>query len=152
MSELTNLIEELKNIYDGDAWHGPSLMDSLKDITADQASARPISGHCIWELVLHITAWEEVWVTRIQGRAMTAPEDGDFPPMGKGEEGWQAAVARLDNAHRRLVETASRLTEEQLKTIVRGKDFDVSYLLHGAVRHNVYHSGQIRLLARAVSR
>ena len=150
MSELANLIEEMKITYAGDAWHGPSLMETLKDVTAEQAAARPMNGKCIWELVLHIAAWEEVFLGRLEGRVIKSPEDGDFPPIGSGNDDWQAALARLRNAHERLVQATERCTDDQLEKIVPGKDITVGFMLHGAVRHRVYHSGQIGMLKRAL--
>jgi hypothetical protein len=38
----------------------------------------------------------------------------------------------------------SRLTER-----VPGKDYDIYFMLHGAVQHALYHAGQIALLKKA---
>jgi len=44
MSEITNLIDATKRIQKGDAWHGPALRETLADVTANEASMRPIPG------------------------------------------------------------------------------------------------------------
>ena len=42
MSERNNIFDEVKNIHDGDAWHGPALNENLKSMTPEQAAARPL--------------------------------------------------------------------------------------------------------------
>ena len=41
MSEIKEIISELKSIHDGNAWHGASLKDALEEITYEQAAAHP---------------------------------------------------------------------------------------------------------------
>jgi uncharacterized damage-inducible protein DinB len=151
MSEIVGIIDELKNIHDGDAWHGPSLKENLAGITAAQAATKPIANvHSIWELALHIAAWEEVFLRRLEGQPVVEPEEGDFPPVNEsGEVAWQRTLQWLDDVHEKLLARISALTEDRLNEIVVGKEYTIRYLLRGIVRHNVYHSGQIGLLKKA---
>jgi uncharacterized damage-inducible protein DinB len=150
MSKIQAIVEELKNIHDGEAWHGPSLKEILSGVTAGQAAARPLANaHSIWELTLHIEGWEEVFRRRLKGQAIAEPEEGDFPPATESsEEAWNRALRKLDETHQALIETIAELPEERLNEIVIGKDYTVDYLLRGLVRHNVYHAGQISLLKK----
>lgn len=53
--ELMRLDEQLRRAFEGDAWHGPSVLEALDGVSASQAAARPLdSVHSIWELVLHL--------------------------------------------------------------------------------------------------
>jgi len=53
MRESERIADQLKRAFEGKSWHGPSLLEILKDVTAGQAAARPIPGaHSIWEIVL----------------------------------------------------------------------------------------------------
>ncbi len=66
MSEIENILDELRRIHDGDAWHGPALKESLSGVTAEQAAARPVAGaHSVWEIVRHVTDWENVFRRRL---------------------------------------------------------------------------------------
>lgn len=59
MTEIQRIVDQLNRAFEGEAWHGPAVMDILEGITAQQAAARPFNGtHSIWEIVLHIAAWE----------------------------------------------------------------------------------------------
>jgi uncharacterized damage-inducible protein DinB len=149
-SEIAKLIDELTRIQDGDAWHGPALREILADVTAEQAAARPIpNGHSIWELALHIAAWENVFLRRLAGQAVDEPEEGDFPAIESADpEAWKQAVGKLESAHARLLRLVSGLSDSTLEETVAGKDYSVGFLLRGIVRHHVYHAGQMGLLKK----
>ena len=67
MSQIANLLDELKRIHNGGAWHGPALREALAGVTAEQATMRPVPGaHSIWELVLHL-APEDSLELRVRG-------------------------------------------------------------------------------------
>jgi len=153
MSEVTTIIDELRSIHDGEAWHGPSLKEILSGVRAQEAAARPLAkAHSIWELTLHISAWEKVFIRRIAGVPMKEPEEGDFPPViDESEDAWREALSRFEEVHRRLIETVSGLTDERLGETVVGKDYPIGYMLRGIVRHHVYHAGQIAVLKKAIS-
>jgi uncharacterized damage-inducible protein DinB len=150
MSEIQTIIDELKNIHDGDAWHGPSLKEILSGVNAGQAAAKPLANaHSIWELILHVAAWEGVFMRRLAGLRMNEPEEGDFPAVtDASEEAWRQTLNRFDEGHRRLIEAVATLTDERLSEIVPGKDYTVEYMLRGLMRHHVYHAGQIALLKK----
>jgi len=150
MSEIQTIIDELKNIHDGDPWHGPSLKEILSGVSAEQAAAKPLANaHSIWELTLHVAAWEGVFMRRLAGLQINEPEEGDFPAVTEaGEEAWRRTLTRFDETHRRLIEAVATLTDERLSEIVPGKDYTVEYMLRGILRHHVYHAGQIALLKK----
>ncbi len=151
MSEIENVLDQLRRIYEGDAWHGPALRELLADVTAEQAAARPLPGaHSIWELVLHLAAWNNVFRRRLEGVALDEPEEGDFPPAGEpNAEAWERAQEKLYRAHERLIESVSNLPEARLEETVPGKDYSFRFMLAGIIRHDVYHSGQVAILRKA---
>jgi len=150
MLEIQTIIDELKIIHDGDPWHGPSMKEVLSGVSAEQAAAKPLANaHSIWELTLHVAAWEGVMVRRLAGLQMNEPEEGDFPAVtDSGEEAWRRTLNRLDEVHQRLIEAVATLTDERLSEIVPGKDYTVEYMARGLMRHHVYHAGQIALLKK----
>jgi uncharacterized damage-inducible protein DinB len=152
MSEIANLKDAMKRIQEGDAWHGPALRETLSDVSAEEASVRPIPGsHTIWELVLHIAAWQEVFLQRLLGQAADEPREGDFPPVTTSEEEeWKAALEMLERSHRKLLEYYAVLQNSSLEDKVVGKDYSVAFMLHGIIRHHVYHAGQIGLLKKLI--
>jgi heme-degrading monooxygenase HmoA len=148
-AEAAELADELRRIWGGDAWHGPSLTEVLDGVTAAQAAARPIEdGHSIWELVLHETGWADVMRRRLQGEAVEEPEAGDFPvPPTPSARSWTEALARLRTAHETLASVVEGLTDFEAQ--VPGRPYSVRFQVHSAIRHTVYHTGQIGLLKKA---
>ena len=119
-------------------------------MTAEQAAARPLANaHSIWELTLHVAAWEGVMIRRLAGLRTDEPEEGDFPAVtDASEEAWRLSLTRLDERHRRLIESVATLTDERLREIVPRKDYTVEYMLRGLTSHQIYHAGQIALLKK----
>jgi uncharacterized damage-inducible protein DinB len=152
MSQIEFIVDQLRRAFDGEAWHGPALMEILADVDAATASAHPIvAGHSIWELVLHVAAWEQVVIIRIvEGKAVTLSDEKNFGHIEQpGEAAWRRALDALQRNHQELIRVVSQLTESQLTDPVPGKDYDLLFMLNGAVQHAAYHGGQIALLKRA---
>ena len=154
MSEIDRIVEELKLSFDGEAWHGPALMEILDGVDAKTAAGRPIpDAHSIWELVLHVAAWEQAIRTRIvERRALQLSDEQNFPRATDVTEGaWRQALETLRRGHEQLIATVSGLTESQLGEQVPGKPYDIRFMLMGAAQHAAYHGGQIAMLKKAMS-
>jgi hypothetical protein len=152
--ELARIDDELRRAYDGDCWHGPPLRAVLEGVTAEVAAAKhPQLAHSIWGLVNHLAAWVEVVAQRIaEGRSVTAPEAGDFPPVtDSSAASWAAALGDLDRHHRKLLEVIAGLGPAGLERAVPGKDYPAAVMLHGTAQHYAYHAGQIALLKRLLA-
>src|SRR5918993_5070883 len=116
MSEILRIVDELQREHDGDPWHGSPLRVILNGITHEQAAERPIpAAHCIWELVLHITAWKGEVRRRLSGAPAGEPREGDWPAVGNPTpERWRGALQRLEIAHRQLIEAIGTVPEQML--------------------------------------
>jgi hypothetical protein len=148
MAEISFIVDQLNRAFDGEAWHGPALMEILQGIDAKTAAARPVTkAHCIWELVIHLSGWEKVVCRRLQGEVATLSDAQNFGPVeGTTEPSWQSTVRNLRETHAELIRLVSALPESRLAVRVPGKDYDVRFLLYGAVQHAAYHAGQIAIL------
>jgi heme-degrading monooxygenase HmoA/uncharacterized damage-inducible protein DinB len=146
----TELAGELETLAEGDNWHGPTLHGLLDGVSAEAAAARPVAaGHTIWELVLHVTAWSDVFRRRLEGTAVEEPEAGDFPvPPPPTARSWVEATQALFEAHRALTARVARLSSAELAAPIPGRPFDGHFQVRAAIRHAVYHSGQIGLLRK----
>ena len=152
-SEATRIADQLRRAFAGDAWHGESLFEILNGVTAAQAAARPIkNAHTIWELVLHIAAWDNAVLRRLGGVAVELSDTQNFPTVtDTSETAWRKALAEVQRVHDELVEAVSVLSDSRLDEIVPGKEgahYTFYYMLHGVVQHELYHAGQIALLKK----
>lgn len=151
MSEISFIVDQLKLAFEGEPWHGPALMEILEGINAKAALERPVAkAHCIWELVIHLAGWEQVVAKRLQGQTATLTDAQNFGHLDSTtEQSWMSAVAVLRQNHSQLMKLVSELPESRLTDRVPGKDYDVRFMLYGAVQHAAYHAGQIAILKRA---
>ena len=158
MDEIARIADQLRRIAEGDPWYGSNVADVLRGLSPTQAAHRPIpQAHTIWEIALHMTAWNREVLRRVKTGVARNPEDGDWPPQPEAsDENWRWTVDLLDASLRALVEEAERFPAARLDEIV-GEERDrplgsgVSYyvLLHGVVQHNVAHTAQMSLLRKA---
>jgi uncharacterized damage-inducible protein DinB len=150
-AEATILADELTRLAEGEVRSVPSLAELMDDLSAERAAARPIAAaHTIWELVLHVTAWTDVYRRRLEGEAVEEPEAGDYPPVPEPTaERWDEARARLRAGHQRLAETVARLGVEGLEGKVPLRDYSARFQVLSAMQHVLYHAGQIGLLKKA---
>jgi uncharacterized damage-inducible protein DinB len=153
MSESTRIADQLRRAFYGEAWHGDSLFELLNGVTAKQAAAHPIKGaHSIWELVLHIAAWDGACRRRLTGVAVTLSDSENFPPVtDTSEAAWKKTLDTVKQTHDDLVQAVASLPDSRLSERVPGKDpayYTVYYMLHGVAQHGLYHAGQIALLKK----
>ena len=153
--ESALIADQLRRAFEGDAWHGPALLELLADIDAPTAAARPIKDvHSIWELVLHIAAWDDAVNRRIvlgKARQLEDLEDEEnFPPVrDNSAAAWKKAVDHVKEAHAQLLTTVETLSDRRLTEQVPGKPYDIRFMLEGVAQHELYHAGQIAILKKA---
>ena len=153
-TEAARIADQLRRAFDGTAWHGPSLMELLEDVDAATAAAKPLpKAHSIWELVLHVAAWDAAGCRRLSGETVHLTGTANFPVVPRpAEAAWRKAVAQVRRTHGVLVKTVSALPESRLRERVPGKKYDFYFMLHGIAQHELYHAGQIAILKKALPR
>jgi uncharacterized damage-inducible protein DinB len=151
-SESALIADQLRRAFEGDAWHGPSLLELLQDVDAATAAAKPLQDvHSIWELVLHVAAWDNAACRRLKGHKFQPEGTANFPlvPRKPTEAAWRKAVARAKRTHDILVKTVAALPESRLRNRVPGKRYNFHFMLQGMAQHELYHAGQIAILKKA---
>jgi uncharacterized damage-inducible protein DinB len=156
MDPSRNLIRRtLSDIYGGPAWHGASLLTTVRSISPAQARRRPGPGrNTIWELVLHLAYTRH----RVLGRIGAAPA-GRFPrplardwwpemPEQPGLRAWRADLDLLAQYQSRLLEAVRTVPAARLLRRRTGQPRSVGHELLNVAVHDAYHTGQIRLLLK----
>jgi len=152
MSQVESLADQLERAFRGGAWHGPAVAETLAGVDEATAAARPLAGaHSIWEIVHHLTVWNDVPRRRLDGeRLQNLPAERDWPPVEDVSAGaWKAALAALEDAHEALRTRVLDLADSQLDDPVVGSDSTVRGMLLGVLQHNAYHAGQIEILHKS---
>jgi len=149
-SEAALLLEILDQGYDRPAWHGPSLRQALRGVSAEVAAWRPGPGrHNIWELAVHAAYWKYIARRRLLGqkRGSFALKGSNWfrRPVELSEKAWREDLALLESEHRKLrTEMVDYLNAKHGRAAVD--------MLFGVAFHDIYHAGQIRLLLRLQDR
>ncbi len=154
MTETFRLADQIRRAFEGNAWHGDSILELLADVTPGMAAAHPIkNAHSIWELVLHIAAWDEIICRRIGGAAVTPTDEQNFPPVrDTSEAAWGQAIENTKRIHNELIKAVAAFPDVRLMDPVPGKSqtyHNFYYMFSGIVQHELYHAGQIALLKKA---
>jgi uncharacterized damage-inducible protein DinB len=153
MTEAGRIAEQLRNAFHGNAWHGPALLELLADVDSATAAAHPLPDvHSIWELLLHIAAWDDAVNRRIVLRKALQLNDAEnFPPVQeKSAVAWKKAIAHARKTHAALLKTVEALPDRRLTERVPGKKYDIRFMLQGVAQHELYHAGQIAILKKTL--
>ena len=149
--EVLRMHDQLKRAFEGTAWSGPAVLGTLRGVTAARAMHRPIpKAHSIWEITLHIAAWEEAVRRRLGGERWSPGRAENFPKIADpSPRAWQAARKKLIAGHQALRETVLRLLDADLGRIpVPGGSATAYMQIHGIIQHDLYHAGQIAILRK----
>ncbi len=156
VSEVDRIRDQFRRAFEGEAWHGPSVLALLNGVSAQQAAAHPIPGaHSIWQLTLHIEAWERACLRRLNGDPARLTDEEDWQPINDtSETAWESTKQRLTDTHRELLDAISNVDESRLnEPIITNPNTPYSSVyvtLHGGVQHDLYHAGQIAMLKKAM--
>jgi uncharacterized damage-inducible protein DinB len=152
-AEASRLEQQLRRALEGEAWHGPAVLELLAGLSAAQAASHPIAGaHSIWELVLHLRSDYDLVLRRLSGdgRPLTAAEDWPACPAAT-EENWQRTRQELELLNKQLRQAVRDFPDARLDApLVPEVPYTAYVQFIGVTQHNLYHAGQIALLKRAL--
>ncbi len=145
MSEVSGIINILKDSFDGSPWHGPSLIEIISKIPADKAETRINKSHSVIEIVFHIIAWRNFVIHNLQGDESYDVADADNFPRSNN---WSKAIVELEQSQQQLLAAISDFDEKKLHSQVPHRKYSYYKLLHGIVQHDIYHQGQIVMITK----
>jgi uncharacterized damage-inducible protein DinB len=153
VTESVRLADQIRRAFEGNAWHGDSILELLAGVDARIAAARPIANaHSIWEILLHIAAWDDAVRRRVGGTAVTLTDEQNFPPVkGTSEAAWRQALDSVKQTHNELIKAVAAFPDSRLQEQVPGETqnyYNFFYMFSGIVQHELYHAGQIALLKK----
>jgi uncharacterized damage-inducible protein DinB len=149
MNEINRIAETLRNTFEKNAWHGPSVKETLKDITAESSAKRLPNTHSIIELVAHMTAWRIFTILKLKGDTSYKVTGELNFPIGMD---WKTAIGKLEESQQQMLEALALFPAERLTQVVPHEGYKYTFftLLHGIIHHDLYHTGQIALIKKAV--
>jgi len=154
--ETLRIIDLINDSYESEeAWHGPSLVTSLRDVSPAVAEARLTPNtHSIAEIVYHITTWRIFVARKLQGDEEfdIRTADKDWKVFGMVDEfEWETLQMELSLSQDELVTRLEQIgSDAYLEELVPGKNYSFYTLLHGMIHHDLYHAGQISLIKKGL--
>jgi uncharacterized damage-inducible protein DinB len=146
--QIQDIIALLKRTYERDAWHGPSVQESLKNIQQEQAFNNVPNTHSIIQLVSHMVTWRKYVIHMLKGDAIYKVDEASDFPMA---ENWMQVLQQLAQTQQELLLAIENFPSEKLHQQVPGKTVPLTFftLIHGIIHHDLYHTGQIMLIKKA---
>ena len=154
---MFNLPGEIKKAFNGDAWHGNHVMQTLNNVMPENAFQHFIpNAHSIAEIALHLTSWTEEVSSRLNGNLAVEPAMGDWPPVhDQSAQGWEKIIFNFKVANEELIRVCENIDANQWyeetndeRNLPLGSGVTKAELLNGLIQHHAYHSGQIALLSK----
>jgi uncharacterized damage-inducible protein DinB len=156
MTEGEQIIQRLKESFDGEPWYGTSLTGVLAAIPFRHVTIKcEPSQNNIARLVTHMLNWREFAIKKLQGDGRFDIElnsNADWPESGiKNESEWNSLCQRLTESQETIIFLLSKIDETGLSKQVPGKLYDFRFLIEGLIQHDIYHLGQIALIDRLLN-
>lgn len=148
--------------FQGKGWQGPTLLGSVRGVSAAEARVRPGGlKHGVWDYVLHAAYWKYAVCVKmgVVDRDSFPRSPSNWPalpgPAGTAsdEKAWRADVRLLRSYHDELVAAVAEADLRRLEAVpAGGRSVRLLDVLVGIAAHDAYHAGQVQLIKRLVRR
>ena len=140
------LLAHCESVFTGPNGDYPAVLETLANISVSQALWNPgPNQNSIWQIVDHLTDSKQWQINMLEKGQATSPV---WTQPAGDEAAWQAAVARLKDAHARLTRALAQVAEADLlqapdpawnRTLLE-------LVLSSGPAHEAHHGGQIDYL------
>lgn len=148
--QLSYIIADLKECFDGKPWYGDSVMKKLDAVDWRCVNDQIYGSKTIAILVQHIINWRIFVLKKLQGDAVydiIIDEMNDWTQVHiNNEREWNSMKQEIRNTQKELLELLANCTDEFLDEKVPGKKYTFGPILRSIVQHDIYHLGQIAML------
>ncbi|WP_316830993.1 DinB family protein [Pedobacter aquatilis] len=154
---MLNITNEIQKAFNGDAWHGNHVMQTLNNVLPEKAFQHYVpNAHSIAEIALHLTSWTTEVASRLNGNPASEPEMGDWPAVRqKSPQAWERIIFDFKIANEELIRVCGKIATSEWDSPTKdernpalGTGVTNIELLNDLIQHHAYHSGQIALLSK----
>lgn len=146
------VITQLDGFYKGNNWVTESLEKRIFSVASEKALIKLDDyGHSVAQLVLHMNAWRNFVLQKLEGNDgfdIEDNSDSDWPPTSD----WDRIKKDFESCHQRLIDAIKKFPVEQLHSTVPGRKYSYLFLINGIIEHDYYHYGQIGSVMAALKR
>lgn len=152
-NEIQLLVAQIKDAYEGEPWFGRNLKALLGEVDEETVFVKLNGQHSILELLYHMIVWREFTISRLapSGKELSYFEENDWQTFNDSNKSlWKEGLQKLAQTQEELIRVLEAQDESILKKTVAGRTYDFRKLLHGIIQHDIYHTGQIAFLTKAL--
>ena len=149
MSETARIARLLEQTFEGKAYYGTCVLETLAGVTAEIAEQKPEkSKNSIWEIVAHLILELKFHRRVIEGTAekWIAGETTWNDNNDHSAQAWEKTMNELKEANRALVGAIKQLDDDILDQDALQVSGSYYRMLNGVLQHSIFHSGQISIL------
>jgi len=149
---IQRYVTSFENLYEGEPWFGRSMMSILREVPPSRAYKKSGDGsHSIYEILQHMVAWRELFVSRLNGDTTTNIQinsslDWGGHPTAQTAENWDRLLTRLSENQHALVNALKQKEDSLLEEEFANSNSTLATHLEGNLQHDIYHLGQIAIL------
>jgi len=153
--ELERITASLNQVYRGAPWYGHGFVEKMETLDWRIVNITPTAHKTsVARLVKHVINWRIFLIEKLKGNAefnieTDAPNDWTDINI-ESEEAWKALLQELDDTQEELIRLLDAETDDLLDRPVLGRSYNFSFLIEGIGLHDVYHLGQIGLIASQI--
>lgn len=155
-TRIEKYAQQLKTIYSGHPWLGRALLPRLKKLSPEHAITQPIPDmHSVYQEIHHIINWRNLAMRRLTGKTVVqikinSPRDWPANPKRLTKTQWNALLKKLDQSQTKFLAILKAKDDSFLDTPNRRSTFE--FLINGIIEHDIYHLGQIGIVAAAAKK
>ena len=150
--DIEDCITQLEEVFEGQPWFGPSLVDSLEKISVGFWNQKfKNQKHSIAELVWHMIDWRQFVIEKLKDNVsysieMNSEADWRKNASVHNDQDKKNLIQALIQSQEEIIRLLDGKPDSWLQEFVSGKDYKNEYMIQGLVQHDIYHLGQINLL------
>ncbi len=152
-TELEKIAHRLTEMFDEQPWFGPQLLKKLQSIPFEywNTKATP-SKNDVARLLQHMINWRIFTIEKLKGNDdfnIELNSEADWSDVSiSTEEDKNALINEFMDTQQQILELLKSKDDSLLDKPVGSRDYNFRYLLEGIIQHDIYHLGQIALVAR----
>ena len=153
--EIHQIIEKMRDVYEGNPWFGRSVKELLNEVDEAKAFEKPAGQHSMLELLWHMNIWKEFIISRLRPdnkNKLDYFDKNDWQILDHNDKKlWKQGMDRYHELHKELLYFLGQQKDELLSQKVSEKKYDFRKLLLGAIEHDIYHLGQIAYINKLLA-
>lgn len=154
-TEIIHLINRLNNYFKETPWYGKSLFNILEKMDWTLVNQKPQgTENSVAKLVQHLLNWRIFTAEKLQETKENIIDINSVENWTditiSSEQEWKQLLKKVKESHQEIINILQD-KEDTFLDIQANDGYTHRFLIEGTIQHDIYHLGQISLIAKQVS-